>query len=164
MGEASSHGGVSACWNADVALVRPIYQHPDMETATDASYRTLAYLGDIPTEKVKGIGAVTMSKLAEAGVHSVAHLLMIPPRRYLDRSQLAAIGSAPLGEEITIAGTVAAYSRRRISRGRVMVEARVSDGTGIVRCVWFNPYIRLVDGEEIALSGKLEDFRGSPQM
>jgi ATP-dependent DNA helicase RecG len=164
MGEASSDGGVSACRSADVALVRPIYQHPDMEPATDASYRTLAYLGDIPTEKVKGIGAVTMGKLAEAGVHSVAHLLMIPPRRYLDRSQMAAIGSAPLGEEITIAGTVAAYSRRRISRGRVMVEARVSDGTGSVRCVWFNPYIRLVDGEEIALSGKLEDFRGSLQM
>ena len=147
-----------------MAIVRPIYQHPGMEPATDASYRTLAYLGDIPTEKVKGIGAVTMGKLAEAGVHSVAHLLMIPPRRYLDRSQMAAIGSAPLGEEITIAGTVAAYSRRRISRGRVMVEARVSDGTGSVRCVWFNPYIRLVDGEEIALSGKLEDFRGSLQM
>lgn len=136
----------------------------DMEPAPDASYRTLAYLGEIPTDKVKGIGAVTMGKLADAGVHSVAHLLMTPPRRYLDRSQMATIGSAPIGEEITIAGTVTSFSRRRISRGRTMIEARVSDDTGKVRCVWFNPYIRLDEGEEVALSGKLETFKGSLQM
>ena len=135
-----------------------------MEPASDASYRTLAYLGEIPTDMVKGIGAVTMGKLSEAGVHSVAHLLMTPPRRYLDRSQMAAIGAAPIGEEITIAGTVTTFSSRRISRGRRMVEARVSDGTGSVRCVWFNPYIRLDEGEDVALSGKLETFRGSLQM
>jgi len=135
-----------------------------MEPAHGAPYRTLAYLGGIPTDMVKGIGSVTMGKLADVGVHSVAHLLMTPPRRYLDRSQMASIGSAPIGEVITIAGTVTSFSRRRISRGRVMVEARVSDDTGKVRCVWFNPYIRLDEGEEVALSGKLETFKGSLQM
>ena len=126
--------------------------------------RTLAYLARIPAGDVKGIGQVAVRKLKTQGIESVADLILTVPRRYLDRSQIFNIGAAPIGEEVTIGGTVTTFSKRRISRGRTMVEARVFDGTSTVRVVWFNPWIRLSEGEEVALSGKLERFKGSLQM
>ncbi|GMQ92990.1 MAG: ATP-dependent DNA helicase RecG [Acidimicrobiia bacterium] len=126
--------------------------------------RTLAYLAGIATDQVKGIGTKSMEKLESHGIRSVADLLLTVPRRYLDRSQLFNLGAAPIGEVVTVGGTVTSFSKRRISRGRTMVEAKVSDGTSSVRCVWFNPYIKLTEGEEVALSGKVETYRGSLQM
>jgi ATP-dependent DNA helicase RecG len=126
--------------------------------------RTLAYFARIPVGNVKGIGKVTVKKLRTQGIESVADLLLTVPRRYLDRSQIFDIGAAPIGEEVTIGGTVTSFSKRRISRGKTMIEARVSDGTRSVRVVWFNPWIRLTEGEEVALSGKLEEYKGSLQM
>ncbi|NHZ70755.1 MAG: ATP-dependent DNA helicase RecG [Proteobacteria bacterium] len=134
-------------------------------TQTDAAnYRTLAYLATIPVERLKGVGSVTTKKLHEQGIDSVADMLLTVPRRYLDRSHMARIDQVPIGEEVTLGGTVTSFSKRRISRGRTMTEARVSDGTGSVRVVWFNPYMSLEEGEEVALSGKVESFRGSLQM
>jgi ATP-dependent DNA helicase RecG len=124
----------------------------------------LTYFAQVPVGNVKGIGKVAVKKLRTQGIESVADLLLTVPRRYLDRSQIFDIGAAPIGEEVTIGGTVASYSKRRISRGRTMIEARVSDGTRSVRVVWFNPWIRLTVGEEVALSGKLEIFKNSLQM
>ena len=135
-----------------------------MPEPSSDSYRTLAYLAGIDVSNVKGVGAVSAKKLNGQGITSVAELLLSVPHRYLDRSQIFAIAEAPVDEEVTIAGTVARFSKRRISRGRTMVEASLDDGTATVRVVWFNPYIRLSEGDEIALSGKLERFRGSLQM
>ena len=126
--------------------------------------RTLAYLGSIPVGNVKGVGKAAVKKLRTQGIESVADLILTVPRRYLDRSQIFNIGAAPIGEEVTIGGTVTSFTKRRISRGRTMIEARVFDGTSSVRVVWFNPWIRLTEGEDIALSGKLETFKGSLQM
>ncbi len=135
-----------------------------MTSTAGPTQRTLAYLAHIGVDRVKGIGPSSTKKLNAQGIHSVADLLLTVPRRYLDRSQIFDIGAAPLGEEVTVGGTVKSFSKRRISRGRTIVEARVSDGASSVRVVWFNPYISLKQGEEIALSGKLEEFRGSLQM
>jgi ATP-dependent DNA helicase RecG len=135
---------------------------PPPKTPPDG--RTLAYLAGISADQVKGVGAVAMKKLGVQGIRSVADLLLTVPRRYLDRSQLFNLQAAPIGEEVTVGGVVTSYARRRISGGRTMVEARVSDGTSSVRCVWFNPYIRLTEGEEVALSGKVELFKGALQM
>ena len=48
-----------------------------------------------------------------------------------------------------------------------MVEARLTDGTGTLKAVWFNQSFRerqLPPGTEVALSGKVERFRGAVQM
>ena len=126
--------------------------------------RTWTYFGNIRVDAVKGIGPSSMAKFNTQGIYTVADLLMTVPRRYLDRSQIFTIGAAPIGEEVTVSGTVTSFFKRRISRGRTMVEARVHDGTGSVRVVWFNPYISMKVDEEVALSGKLETYRGSLQM
>ncbi len=127
--------------------------------------RTLAYLAGIPPDRVKGIGSRTSERLASQGISSVADLLLNVPLRYLDRSSLCNISSAPIGEEVTIAGRVGSFSSRRISRGRTMAEATVSDATASVRVVWFNRYMKkLTEGEQVVLSGKIEMFRDSRQM
>jgi ATP-dependent DNA helicase RecG len=135
-----------------------------MTSSDTQARRTLAYLARVPVDNVKGIGKAAVRKLQTQGIESVADLVLTVPRRYLDRSQIFNIGAAPIGEEVTIGGTVTSFSKRRISRGRTMVEARVFDGTESVRVVWFNPWIRVAEGEEIALSGKLETYKGSLQM
>ena len=135
-----------------------------MDVSETPTRRTLAYFAEVPVGNVKGIGKVAVRKLRTQGIESVADLLLTVPRRYLDRSQIFDIGAAPIGEEVTIGGTVASFSKRRISRKRTMVEARIFDGTSSVRVVWFNPWIRLTEGEEVALSGKLETFKNSLQM
>jgi len=126
--------------------------------------RSLAYLFGIPIDRVKGIGPRTAKKLTDAGIASVGQLLLHAPRRYLDRSQLFDLSSVPLGEEVTVGGRVTSTSRRRISRNRTMVEATITDGTSTLKAVWFNPYLKIAEGEEIALSGKAELFRGRLQM
>ncbi|MFV2001302.1 MAG: ATP-dependent DNA helicase RecG [Acidimicrobiia bacterium] len=134
-------------------------------TIPDAdAYRTLAYLCGIEVDRLTGVGAVTKRKLSEQKIDSIADLLLTVPKRYLDRSHMSQIAEAPIGEDVTVRGTVTSFSKRRISRGRTMVEARVSDGSASVRVVWFNPYISLEKGEQVALSGKIDSFKGSLQM
>ncbi len=126
--------------------------------------RPLSYLATVDVARVEGIGPRMATKLTGAGVATVADLILHVPRRYLDRSELFDLAGAPLGEEVTVGGIVQSFSKRRIRGNRTMVEAVVSDGTSRVRVVWFNPYLNLDEGAEVALSGKLERFRGVLQM
>ena len=132
--------------------------------ASEQEGRSLAYLATVHTDLVKGIGPKTAKNLSEAGIDSVADLLLHVPRRYLDRSQMFDLSNVPIGEEVTVGGTVEKTRTRRISRGRTMVEADISDGSRVLHAVWFNPYIKLREGGEVALSGKVELFRGKLQM
>lgn len=129
-----------------------------------AAERTLAYLAAVPVERVKGIGPARAKKLGELGIESVADLLLHVPRRYLDRSQVFDLSDVPLGEEVTIGGVVSSLSKRHLSRKRVMTRATITDGTAAVNVVWFNPYLRISEGAEVLLSGKVELFRGNLQM
>jgi len=135
-----------------------------MSGTEQSTGRSLAFLSGVPATEVKGIGPKSAKKLGEAGIHSVADLLLHVPRRYLDRSQIFDLASVPLGEEVTVGGTVRSVNRRRISRGRTMITAVITDGTSVVTAVWFNPYLRIEEGTEVVLSGKAERFRGKLQM
>ncbi len=126
--------------------------------------RTLAYLSQVEVDRVKGIGPSTAKKLADLGISSVADLLLHAPRRYLDRSQMFDLGGVPVGEEVTVGGEVISVRKRRISRNRTMIEATISDGSATLHAVWFNPYLRIEEGKEVALSGKVEIYRGRLQM
>jgi ATP-dependent DNA helicase RecG len=126
--------------------------------------RSIAYLLEVPIDQVKNVGTGRAKRFTDEGIASVGQLLFHVPRRYLDRSQLFDLSSVPLGEEVTVGGIVRRASKRRISRNRTMVEATIGDGTSTLRAVWFNPYLRIAVGQEVALSGKVETYRGSLQM
>lgn len=130
--------------------------------------RPLSYLATLSVDVVKGIGPKTAKKLGDAGIHSVADLLLHVPRRYLDRSQMFDLAGVPLGEEVTVAGTVKQVKRNKIfrrgKRNLVITKATISDGTSFLTAEWFNPYVKVREDTDVALSGKVERFRGSLRM
>ncbi len=127
----------------------------------------LSKLAGISVQEVSGLRGKRGASLAKAGIETVADLLLHVPRRYVDRSRVEPVALLPLGSEVTVIGTVESVSLRRPRRGLTIVEARVSDGTGVFSAVWFNQPFRerqLAPGTEVALSGKVERFRGKLQM
>lgn len=98
----------------------------------------------------------------------MADLLLHPPRRYVDRSLTASLAEIPLSEEVTVIGVVEKVATRRPRRNLLIVEATVTDDSGRrLVAVWFNQAFRqrqLSTGVEVALSGKVESFRGSLRM
>jgi ATP-dependent DNA helicase RecG len=128
---------------------------------------TLAKLATIDLDQVQGLKGARAKKLMEAGIVSVADLLLHAPRRYIDRSRIEPIALLPLGEEITVIGTVRSVSSRRARRNMAIVEATISDGSDVMKAIWFNQAFRarqLAVGSEIALSGVVEHFKGARQM
>ena len=131
------------------------------------SGRTLAYLATVAIERVPGLSGKRGADLRKAGIATVADLLLHVPRRYVDRSRKVPLAELPLGEEVTVIGTVEKVAVRRPRRNLVIIEATVNDGQGVVAAVWFNQAFRerqLIPGVEVALSGKVERYRGRLQM
>ncbi len=129
--------------------------------------RTLAYLSTIPVSQVKGLSGKRAASLAAAGIESVTDLLFHVPRRYIDRSTTAPIAAAPLGEEVTVFGTVHKITTRRVRRNLAIIDATIFDGETYLFATWFNQTFRqrqLPEGTEVALSGKIERTRGRLQM
>ncbi|MEX0699400.1 MAG: ATP-dependent DNA helicase RecG [Acidimicrobiia bacterium] len=129
--------------------------------------RSLAYLATVDIAKVPGLGGQGGVTLRKAGISTVADLLLLAPRKYLDRSRTEPIAQAPVGEEVTLLVRVVSSGTRRPRRNLVIVEARLTDGTATFKAVWFNQLFRerqLEVGAEVAISGKLERFRGNLQM
>ncbi len=133
----------------------------------DNGERTLAYLSTIPVSRVKGLTGKRASALNAAGIENVADLLLHVPRRYIDRSTTATIADAPLGEEVTVVGTVHDINMRRVRRNLAIINATIFDGETYLFVTWFNQTFRerqLPPGTEVALSGKLERRRGRLEM
>ena len=129
--------------------------------------RSLAYLTGVEIERVQGLAGKRGADLRKAGIEHVTDLLLHTPRRYIDRSLQAALADLPIGEEVTAIGTVKKVSTRRLRAKMTIVEATISDGSSSVAAVWFNQAFRarqLTEGAEVALSGKIEQYRGRLQM
>ncbi|MBU1492641.1 MAG: ATP-dependent DNA helicase RecG [Actinomycetota bacterium] len=129
--------------------------------------RSLAYLTGIGVERVQGLSGARGADLRKAGIATVADLLLHTPRRYIDRSLLAPLAELPVGEEVTAIGTVKKVAVRRPRAKMTIVEATIFDGASYLFAVWFNQPFRarqLTEGSEVALSGRIERFRGRLQM
>lgn len=128
---------------------------------------SLSRLATVDVAEVKNLGGKRSEGLRNAGVHTVADLLHHVPHRYIDRSQKSAIAKVPIGQEVTIIGSVRSVSSRRPRRNMQIIEAVVEDDSARIKAVWFNQgYIerQLKNADEVALSGVVESFRGSLQM
>jgi ATP-dependent DNA helicase RecG len=131
------------------------------------SGRTLAELTTIPVDAVKFLKGKRAAALVGAGIETVADLLLHTPRRYIDRSRTVPIHEVRLGEEVTVIATVQSVGTRRPRRNLAITEARVGDGISVLTATWFNQTFRerqMSVGAEVALSGKLDRFRGRLQM
>ncbi len=128
---------------------------------------TLAKLVQVDVSAVKGLGGKRSESLRKAGIGSVSDLLHHVPRRYIDRSRRSPISKVPIDQEVTILGEVVSVKDRRPRRNLHIIEAVIKDESAQMKAVWFNQSFRvrqLQSATEVALSGKVEAFRGSLQM
>ena len=131
------------------------------------STRAMASDLDLPIDQVPGVSAAMAPKLKKLGVERARDLLEMYPFRHMDRSSFTPIAELSAGEEATILGTIwDIRSERR--RGRmVTTTAVIADKSGSITATWFNqPYLSktLRQHAEVVLSGKVELFRGRPQL
>ncbi len=126
-------------------------------------------IADVDVQYVKGVGPRRAEALGEVGVKSALDLLYYFPRKYLDRSRVLQIKDAHsallMPEEVTFVGRIKSiYPSRR--GGRRFLFVTLSDGTGNLRCVWFNGvqyFVRAFkEGELVAFSGKVTSYQDRP--
>ncbi len=129
--------------------------------------RRLSRLSDVPVGELSGVGPKKAEGLASMGITSVLDLLMHYPRRYLDRTNEARIADAIIGEEAMVLGIVRKVQSRRTRNRRTIVQIDVSDGSGYLRCIFFNQPWRerqLPEGTNAVFYGKTEMFQSRKQM
>ncbi len=117
---------------------------------------------DTPVQYLRGIGPKRAALLERIGVKTVGQLLYLLPRRYIDRSRVAAIGELRVGNEVTVVGRILTVSSRRTRRRRQIVSLLLRDGTGTIEVLWFNrPGLQELfrPGQELLVSGTVTAYR-----
>ena len=113
---------------------------------------------------LQGVGPRHSQTLGKLGMHTLGDMLYYFPRRYEDYSQLKPIKELFYSQQVTVIGMVQSVHTRPIRGGKQqLVEAILSDGTGVLRLSWFNqPWManRLKEGISISVSGKIEQYLG----
>lgn len=117
-----------------------------------------------PIAQINRVGKVTASKLAKLEIRTVEDLLFYFPFRYDDFSQTTSIAHLTSQTRANVTGTIELIDSKRSARRRLnIVEAVVSDETGLLKVVWFNqPFLtkNLRVGDSISLSGKVDSDYG----
>ncbi len=124
-------------------------------------------LAAIDVAEVRRVGGKRRAALAELGIESVLDLITHYPYRYHDQTRQAAVAQLQVGEEAWIVATVSACRTRRTRQGRALVELDVTDGTDVLRVVFFNQPWRarqLPAGTVALFFGRLDTYRGRRQL
>jgi ATP-dependent DNA helicase RecG len=134
------------------------------ESAPAARHSQTPAALDAATTVLQGVGPKHAQTLETLGLRTLGDMLYYFPFRYEDYSQLKPIRSLWYGEQVTVIGTIQSVHARSIHGGsRSVVEAILGDGTGNLRLTWFNqPWLanRLKEGQQISVSGKVEQYLG----
>ncbi len=138
----------------------------DQEVASRPAL-TMADFHKMDVEVLGGVGTAKAKALALVDVESVLDLLTYYPRRYIDRTNQAAISDLEDGVEAMVMAQVDSVFSKKLRGSRSMVAVTVSDQTGCLRLVFFNQPWRdrqLSQGQEVVVFGKLDRYRGQNQM
>ncbi len=124
---------------------------------------------DSPVDRLWGVDTKLSGRLLKLGVVTIRDLLYLLPRRHDDFSVFSSIADLVPGEEQTIVATVWEARETTLGqRGKLKAtEAVVSDETGNIRAVWIGqPHVAkaLKPNSRVALSGKVEDYKGRLQL
>jgi ATP-dependent DNA helicase RecG len=132
-----------------------------------ADARSLASLANYRVDTLKAASPALARGLAAMGIVSILDLLTHYPRRYLDRSRISSIAELEVGQEAVFLARVARVERRQARSRRSIVEVTFADARFGIRAIFFNQPWRaaqLVVGTEVAVAGRVELFRGRPQL
>jgi ATP-dependent DNA helicase RecG len=112
-----------------------------------------------PVARIPGIGPARARRLAEAGLATVADLLLALPFRYEDRRRYATVAELTVGQAATVRVHLSGVRSVRMRRGTLKIEAIADDGTGAMRVVWHNRYPSFAAALQ---SGRAAVVYGSP--
>jgi ATP-dependent DNA helicase RecG len=97
---------------------------------------------DSPVRFLPGVGAARAERYARLGVETLAGLLALYPRRYVDASRTTPIAELVAGQAATVVGVIRAAAVRPTRRMPIFSVA-LDDGTGHLEAVFFNqPYLK----------------------
>jgi len=119
-----------------------------------------------PILDLRLVTPATADRLRSLGVVTLRDLLFMFPSRHIDYSTVLKINQLRPGYDATILATVWEASEKKIGPPPGAAQAVVSDGTGTVSVTWFRQsYLakRLQPGTRLAISGKVQTFRGRLQ-
>jgi ATP-dependent DNA helicase RecG len=128
---------------------------------------TVGELVALDVSVIAGVGAKKKDALEQFGIASVLDLLHTYPRRWIDRTNEARVCDLVEGVKASVLVRIDSVVSRRLTGGRLMVQARTRDETGRLTLTFFNNrWIekKLVVGDEVVVFGKPEFFRGTLQM
>ena len=129
--------------------------------------RSLPELAGIGVDRLNRVGPKHLEALQSVGVETVLDLLTYYPRRYIDRTNQAAISDLVEGQESMVLATVRKGTARRTRQGRTIAEVVLFDGSSYLRVTFFNQAWRLKqlsEGTQVVVFGKVERFRGQLRM
>jgi ATP-dependent DNA helicase RecG len=110
-----------------------------------------------PVSELAGVGARISTRLANLGIHTVQDLLFHLPRRYMDRTQLHAIGSLQTGQEVLVQGEIE-LTQVQFGKRRSLL-CRINDSTGTLTLRFFHfsraQQNKLVHGDSIQCWGQV---------
>jgi len=109
--------------------------------------------------RLPGVGAARAARLADAGLRTVADVLLHVPFRYEDRRRFGRIEELVPGEPATLFVRLAGARGARMRRGGLRVEALADDGSEAIRVVWHNRYPSFL---KAAQSGHAAVLYGAP--
>src|SRR5205814_387025 len=119
---------------------------------------------EAPLASLPGIGASRARTFTRLGIGTVYDLLHYFPRVYRDLTRLTPIRNLLAGTDATVRARVQkTWMRRGRNWRQVIVEARVTDGAGVLSCVWFGqPYLKktLDAGGEFYFTGRVHHAKG----
>ncbi|MGB6059678.1 MAG: hypothetical protein WBF71_15595 [Microthrixaceae bacterium] len=130
---------------------------------------TVEELSEMDVSRLAKVGPKKLKGLHQLGIGSLFDLLTHYPRRYLDRTRQKRVADLDVGEEALVLASVRNVSAKRTRNNKMMVTADFHDGSGTLRCTFFNqPWrqrqLESDDLGEVALFGKVEVFNGRRQM
>lgn len=116
---------------------------------------------DFQIQYVKGVGPHKSQILSRLGIKTVRDALYYLPYRYEDRTNIKLISSLKCGNVETVAGKVVATEVIDLPGKNLRIfELVVSDGSGLLRCKWFNqPFMKknFKVGQDVVLYGSVRE-------
>jgi ATP-dependent DNA helicase RecG len=120
-----------------------------------------------PVTKVKGIGPNLAEKLSNLNIETIGDLLFHLPRRYDDYTRLLPITRLPIGDTVTVIGTVRHAEVRAGRTGRKDFFMVLDDGTAHMGVTFFGQYYlgrQIRTGHQVVLNGVTSMYGSRVQM
>ena len=126
--------------------------------------RRLRTLDGIDISVLKAAPPRKVAALRTLGINTILDLLTHYPRRWVDRTNQAAIATLSDGEAAVVTAKVTRSTTRRLRNRRSLAEIVVTDGSGVLTCSFFNQPWRsrqFAAGQDVTVFGKVTVYRAS---